>query len=163
MPKIIIIQREYPKFLNTQNKNTYFIEKLYNYTKKKVSIDNNFIDFKKANQETKKAFITTNKIFKVNDLISIRFWSGIKYKSPQIEVMNDIPIKFIIDMEFKLINNNFSITINNNTYPNNKGEKDYDTINKIAKSCGLSYINFINWYSNYISKTRTLKCYLIVI
>jgi hypothetical protein len=155
MAKVITVSRKF--FGNHAKKGyeTYFVERIINDLIKDVDV----IDWDSLDKNnTEISLVQTNLIgslskghtlrkgkrWKTGDFASLRFWSRLPYRSPQVKISKDIPIR-VFDIEMCLKPYESVLKIDSKTIE----PKIFNTtIETIANNDGLSYQDFLDWFGN---------------
>ena len=157
MAKVITVGRKFLGNHAQKGRETYFVEKILNNISPTNNIDWDSLD----KNDTQISLLVCNlvsdnmegflqkghtmrkgKRWKTGDLASLRFWSGLPYRSPQVKISKDIPLN-VFDIEMCLKPYESVLKINGKTI-----EPKYfnSTIEVIAKNDGLSYQDFLDWF-----------------
>lgn len=145
--RVITFSRFFPSKHPRKGEPTYFVEKIWN------DIQDSFFDqLPQLNldpmiEDKKGHTIRAGNRWKVGDFFSPRVWSGLPYRSKQIQFAPLIEIKkvwnFVITPHKE---NGYSIHINKNYVADWKFKTANIMLKEVAKNDGLSKEDFIAWF-----------------
>lgn len=147
--KYIMCSRFFPKGHPKEGKPTHFVEKIWNCFRQDdfslpdhfIKWINNFIwqgpdEYLKivSLQEKKHHTIRSGKRFKPGETVSLRVWSGLAYRSKQIEFAQ-VEVKKVWEIEiseFWFINDSIL---------------EHGQVTELAANDGLTHDDFVNWFN----------------
>lgn len=151
MAKVIICSTAFPAYHADAAQKTHFVEKIWTgfnlgvnqyhleYSQRvtwlaalKMQIDDNIL----GNVSPKIHTIRKGKRWKVGDLCSLRIWSGKPYRSKQIIIAPELPIRSVLN--FDLLGGKCFIN-----------GKEFTNFEELAKNDGLTESEFFSWFKDF--------------
>jgi hypothetical protein len=149
--KVLTCSRHFPKGHPKAGQPTWFVESILNSILRQsdgsLSLDDIMPaarpyvnDFQLIGGELYKHHtIRAGNRWKSGDMASLRIWSGMPYRSKQIEFAH-VEVTKVLDVEIIIETGTIAIIINGKV----NGGLSYP---KIARNDGLEYIDFVNWFN----------------
>jgi hypothetical protein len=150
MSRVITFSRTYPSYHPKAGQPTYFVEKIYKSILKPIDhvpitgIENSLSLFALADALPKHHTIRAGHRWKIGDWFSPRVWSGIPYRSKQIQFASDIQVKKVWNFEVcrgKAICDDDIIFFLENYIPSTS------LYNEIAQNDGLTLDDLYGWFN----------------
>lgn len=146
--KYIMYSRTFPKGHPKEGQPTFFVERILNsFHNGQMSLDNIWPELKEfvndfeliANQRQKHHTIRSGNRYKPGDMVSLRVWSGLPYRSKQIEFAQ-VEVKKTWGIE--IYANEFIFELKVDGIAQTKEDQE-----RVANNDGLNLIDFYNWFN----------------
>jgi hypothetical protein len=146
--RVLILSTTFPKGHPKAGSHTFFVERILNLIHdNQIVLDNIHDELKPfindfeliATKMPKHHTIRAGNRWKSGDTACLRIWSGMPYRSKQIEFAQ-VEVTKVWDVEVIIETGTIAIIINGKV----NGGLSYP---KIARNDGLEYIDFVNWFN----------------